>query len=323
MVAPVKPIFDAWLIQIEITNACINRCAHCTRAVRHVRVPYFADLDFVEQALQSLAGWKRGVGCMGGEPTLHPDFPRICALYRTYFPRRQCGLFTSGGPRFESYRKLIDETFGIVHYHNHKTPSFHQPIMAAAEEIVPNPALRRALTSECWLQRKWSPAISKKGCFFCEVAATFDLLFDDPGGYPIVPGWWKKNERDFNDQVERYCGRCSVPVPMESFPDNIPHDYVSAQNARRLCDAGSPLASDDRLKIVVGPVTPESIREVKKRRKFRDPARYARRDQTNYYCRSHFAAQIWAKNIKHELFHFLKTGDWRELYQALRPHSFP
>ena len=317
-----KPINDAWLIQIEITNACINRCAHCTRAVRHFSIPYFFELNFIEQALQSMQGWKRGVGCMGGEPTLHPEFPEICALYRKYFPRRQCGIFTCGGPRFESYQTLIKETFGIIHYHNHKTPAYHQPIMAASEEIVPDPALRRALTRECWLQRKWSPAISKKGCFFCEVAATFDLLFDGPGGYPVAPGWWKKDERAFADQVERYCCLCSMPVPMESYPDDIPYDYVSPKNAKRLHVAGSPLAIRDRLKIIDGPITSGSIREVNHQRKFRDPARYAQRDQTNYYCKSHFAAQIWSRNFKHEIIHFLKTGDWRELYQALRPHSF-
>lgn len=318
-----KPIYDAWLIQIEITNACINRCAHCTRAVRHFKTPYFADLDFIEQALQSLKGWKRGVGCMGGEPTLHPDFPAICALYRKYFPRRQCGLFTSGGKKYQEYLPLIKETFGILHYHNHRTPSHHHPIMVASEEIVPDPKLRKRLIKECWLQRKWSPAISKKGCFFCEVAAMFDLLFDGPGGYPIGPNWWKRDEHDFNDQIERYCRLCSVAIPMASLPDDSPYDCVSNGNLERLRTAGSPLALKNELEVITEPVTREKIKETNRERKVKDPSRYARRDDTNYFCDSHFSAQVWAKNIKHEFYHFLRTGDLYNFYLALKPMSFP
>jgi hypothetical protein len=227
-----KPIYDAWLIQIEITNACINRCAHCTRAVRHFRTPYFDTIDFVEQSLQSMKGWKRGVGCMGGEPTLHPDFPDICSLYRKYFPRRQCALFTSGGKRYQEYLPLIKENFGILHFHNHQTPSSHHPIMVASEEIVPDPDLRNRLIKECWLQRKWSPAISKKGCFFCEVAAMFDLLFDGPGGYPIQPDWWKKAERNFRDQIE-YSGYSINKMVSQKHRDNNHEQHEKHERRNR------------------------------------------------------------------------------------------
>lgn len=98
-----EPIYKAWLIQIEITNACTLSCAHCTRAVGHFNKPYFADLEFIEKALQSLKGWERGIGRMGGEATIHPKFPGICELYQQYFPRKQCGLFTSGGKKYEQY----------------------------------------------------------------------------------------------------------------------------------------------------------------------------------------------------------------------------
>jgi len=43
-----KPIYDAWLIQIEITNACGKKCAYCTRAVPHFKNPYFAEMTFIE-----------------------------------------------------------------------------------------------------------------------------------------------------------------------------------------------------------------------------------------------------------------------------------
>lgn len=75
-----KPIYDAWLIQIEVTNACNIGCANCTRFVGHHKKPYFMDLDFVEKAVDSLQDFKGGIGIMGGEPTLHPQFEEICRL---------------------------------------------------------------------------------------------------------------------------------------------------------------------------------------------------------------------------------------------------
>jgi len=48
-----KPIYDSWLIQIEITNACNIGCANCTRCVGHHRKIYFMDLDFIEKAIDS------------------------------------------------------------------------------------------------------------------------------------------------------------------------------------------------------------------------------------------------------------------------------
>jgi 2-iminoacetate synthase ThiH len=65
----VIPIYAAWLIQIEITNYCRFKCAHCTRATRHFSKHYFVSLDFVEKALRSLEGWQKGVGCMGRRPS--------------------------------------------------------------------------------------------------------------------------------------------------------------------------------------------------------------------------------------------------------------
>ena len=74
------------------------------------------------------------------------------------------------------------------------------------------------MIDNCWIQSQWSASITPKGGFFCEVAASLDYLFQGPGGYPIEKGWWKKNPKQFKDQVERYCKDCSgaLPLPAES-----------------------------------------------------------------------------------------------------------
>jgi hypothetical protein len=109
---------------------------------------------------------------------------------------------------------------------------------------------RRELIENCWIEQHWSPTVTHKGAFFCEVAATFDTLFDGPGGAPVEPGWWKTNEAAFAAQRERYCGSCSIPLPIETVPDSEPLEYVSPRNAERLKAAGSPWALKGKLKIV-------------------------------------------------------------------------
>ena len=130
-----RPLADAWSILIEVTNACRLRCAHCTAGVPHVRRPIFMQLGAVDQALKSLKGWKKGVGCFGGEPTMHPEFAEICALFRAHFPRKQCALWTCGGRTYEQHRQVIDETFAIVAYNDHESPGFHQPLMIVCDEV--------------------------------------------------------------------------------------------------------------------------------------------------------------------------------------------
>jgi hypothetical protein len=240
----------AWSILIEVTNACRLRCAHCTEGVPHVRRPHFMSLGQLELALQSLKGWKKAVGCLGGEPTLHPQFPEVCAMFRRYFPRRQLALWTCGGAAYEQHRALIDETFGLVSYNDHQSPGFHKPIMIAGEEVVPDEETLRTLIANCFVPLHWSPLITHRGAFFCEVAATMDNLFDGPGGHPLVPGWWKKDFSAFAYQREHHCRRCSMPLPIETLPDDMDVDCVSAGNADRLLAAGSPLAVNGRLRVI-------------------------------------------------------------------------
>ena len=259
-----KRIKDAWLIQIEITNACHLRCAHCTRAVPHVKKPFFADLEFVEKALRSLEGWRRGVGCMGGEPTMHPQFVEICGLFSKYFPKSQRGLFTAGGKFYEKHKALIDDTFGIIQFNNHENVGVHQPILVASEDIIKDERLRNELIDKCWIQTLWSPSITPRGAFFCEVAGAIDNLFDGPRGFPIEPGWWKRDIPQCRGQRDEFCKSCSAAVPMEQHPTNLPYDFISPTNAKRLEAVGSPLVKRGNYKIMDARYTREDIERIRK-----------------------------------------------------------
>src|SRR5690606_23423055 len=135
----------------------------CTRSVRHINKPFFIELNELENALKSLVNWNKPVGLIGGEPTIHPKFEEICALFTKYLPKKHRGLWTAGGMKYQKYKVLIDETFGIINFNNHEMDCFHQPMLIASEEVIPDKELRDELISNCWLQREWSPSIGPNG----------------------------------------------------------------------------------------------------------------------------------------------------------------
>ena len=252
-----KPIYQAWWVQIEVTNACPKRCAHCTRAVRHVKKPFFMSLDDIDRALRSMRGWPRVIGCMGGEPTIHPEFEAICHLYAKYFPRERCGLWTSGGAQFEKHKDLIIKTFACLLYNDHSEVGQHQPWLIGIDEVVPDEKLRNELIDNCWIQKLWSPSINPKGAFFCEIAAVMSLMFDVGEGYAVEPGWWRRDVPGFRDQRDMYCGMCSMALPFGKVMNDEQDEYVSKKNRKRLEKIKSPWVK--HLKVIDKTITRADI----------------------------------------------------------------
>ncbi len=217
-----QPIYAAWCIQIDITNHCFLSCLYCSRYNRHLRPDQrrHMSLEQVEAALDSLKGWPKMIGIIGGEPLLHPEFPQITKLIRKRFPPEQMRLWTSGGKNAEDYFIYVKRTFGSWAYNEHNPEQLktcrHQPLTIAIKEAVPDEKLRAALIDDCWVQRCWCPTINTYGAYFCEVAAAQDLILNDgKNAWPVEPGWWKKEPADFADHVAVCCDNCGMAIPME------------------------------------------------------------------------------------------------------------
>lgn len=277
-----RPIYENTVIHVDITNACHLACANCTRAVGHHRKPYFMDLDMVRKAITSLQDFPGRIGIMGGEPCLHPKFLEILEIVREMIPDRRRREFWTSGFKWKEYREEILKTFDEdrVTYNDHSQASGrHQPLLVAIEEMVEDEELRKILINNCPFQARWSAAINPKGAFFCEIAAAQDYLFDGPGGYPIEPGWWKKDQIEFQDQIDRYCGKCSGALPMPAYSDNQGGrhgpsiDVVSPKNLERLLSVGSIRAQKGNVVVRTEPFTKEEIEahmKTWKPRQFRD-----------------------------------------------------
>ncbi len=243
------------IIQIDVTNACQNRCSNCTRLTGHHRRPFFMDMDTFRRAVDSLVDFPGMVGMIGGEPLLHPDFAAMAAyLAERITDKKRRGLWsTVPGALGRRYGSLVREVFGNFFFNDHTADRIlHQPVLVAAEEVVPDREAMWRLIDDCWVQTCWSAAITPKGAFFCEVAASLDMLFDGPGGWPVEPGWWRRTPGEFGDQKTRACPRCGCAIPLPRRPSVEEIDDVSPGNLRALLAMGSPKAREGRVALYGG-----------------------------------------------------------------------
>lgn len=247
------PLYQMKLIQIEVTNACHLQCANCTRFMGHHRKSFFMDPAMVAKGIDSLDGYEGGIGLMGGEPTLHPQFREICKIYQKMIPNRRKRELWTAGYKWDEYYDIIHETFDkdLIAYNDHSDPDegTHQPLLVAISEVIEDKRLMWKLIDNCWVQQRWSASITPRGCFFCEVAAAQDYIFNGPGGWPIEKGWWKKTPEQFQDQMKRCCVNCSACLPIPVPNNHEPFDMMSPGNVERLKAAGSPKCLAGRYKV--------------------------------------------------------------------------
>jgi len=203
---------DMRIIQIDITNACIHNCSNCTRFCGHHKKPFFMEWNTFKRAVDSLEGFGKTIGIMGGEPTLHPQFERFAKYIGDKYPskfrldslkkpikkenfikyirdknyfldetlnkRKGPGLWTSLCDKYYQYFELIQNVFSYQCINDHSNSSVHQPLLISRKELgIPDDKWME-LRDKCWIQNTWSATITPKGAFFCEVAGALDMLFD-------------------------------------------------------------------------------------------------------------------------------------------------
>lgn len=254
------------VIQIEITNACPRRCANCTRFVGHHRKPFFMSQEMFRRAVASLEEYPGTIGIMGGEPTIHPRFAQLVRWFADHVPDsavpehrgrpiasligyaapyggdprgRKRGLWSSFGQGYAKHWELIQDTFSYQCLNDHRHSGEHQALLIQRQELGISDAEWLEYRDRCWIQNLWSASITPKGAYFCEVAASLDMLTDGNQGWPVEPGWWKRTPADFGAQLT-LCELCSACLPVPAAVASSERDIVSPAWLRRLKRAKSP-----------------------------------------------------------------------------------
>ena len=254
------PPREQWAVQVDVTSACPRRCSNCTRpAVAHLSEPFFMPLQQFVQALEALRpfvdqgrarlGRQRVIGMIGGEPMCHPEFPELVRAMDGILPPQGRGFWT--GLRWEQseYADLIRATFhrgGYINRNLHHDRCYHQPVLVAPCDVVGEPAELERLIAACPLQAEWASAVTPKGFFFCEVAGALDMVFGGPGGLPVAPGVWQHDLSEFKTQIDSWCHRCGVCLPLQGRLDKEMRDDVSQTNLEALRRLSSPRVLDGR-----------------------------------------------------------------------------
>jgi len=234
MAVDMRQLVNMDTIQIEITNACPNRCANCTRFVAHAK-QYFMTFEQFKCAVNSMVDYPNMTGIMGGEPLLHPEFEKFCNYALSKIKREQLGLWTCLPFGFERYRAVICETFGNIFLNDHtRGDIYHHPFLVAINEVVHDVSVRNKMIDCCFFQDAWSASINPNGAFFCEIAASLSTLFGG-AGWEVMPKWWL--EADFSDQINKYCCRCGGALSLNRRSSLEQIDDVSPGNKKILGDS--------------------------------------------------------------------------------------
>ena len=244
-----RPIIDMCTTQIEVTNHCLNRCSNCTRLVGHHRHPYFMQQKDWQRAIDSMIGYPKMTGIMGGEPLLHPQFEDICRYLHARIEPGRCGLWTCLPPGYEHYRAIICETFGHIFLNDHtRSDILHTPVLVRPDEVVKPDSTPLTqweidyLQHHCWVQNSWSACINPHGAWFCEIAGALAMLVGDDfgAGWKVEAEWWTRSPLKFTRQMDKFCRMCGAALPMFKRESTDGRDDVSVWWAETLGKLKSP-----------------------------------------------------------------------------------
>lgn len=203
------------VIQIWVTRQCDKACFHCTQFSNLVNQPKKVVEPFISEenfrlACKSLRDYFGVVGVFGGNPSTHPNFPRLCEIMREYIPYERRGLWCNN-PINPDNARAMRETFNPavsnlnVHldkdayemfklYWPESMPfglhqdSRHSPVLTAMKDVIDDESKRWELISNCTINQHWSALVGvfrgQLRGWFCEIAGSQSMLYQHDPDYP-------------------------------------------------------------------------------------------------------------------------------------------
>lgn len=264
-----REIRDMHVIQIDVTNRCEHRCSNCTRMLAHHPRRYDMTPEQFERAVKSLLGFPGIVGVFGGNPTLNPHFPELCAILRRYVgDKGRRGLWSN---RLNGHGPTVRETFGYFNLNVHQDataadeirrelpgvpvygeePCWHKPSLVALRDVLPAEQWADVIDM-CPIQTRWSAIISPTvngsiGAYCCEIMSAWDWVYGTDTSVAVEDGWWRRPLRDYTDRISYWCPQCGLCLDLPARRDGERKDDVSATHAGKAGKRGVLFEGSDGL----------------------------------------------------------------------------
>lgn len=250
-IANLRSPYEMKIICIDVTNKCDLACSNCTRLLENQDAFWEMTPENFRLAVRSLEGFPGIIAIIGGNPAMHRNFAELCDIFVEEAPNKnQRGLWTNN---IFKHSDIAKEVFGVFNLNPHGSErgikslaglksrawyheghSSHSPLLTAVKDLFDEEGMWDRI-SNCDVNHDWSASIvQNKGrlrAYFCEVAASFDLARGTDNGIEPVPGWWRRNVSEFEDQVAHFCPGCGVPAKLRGHMDYEDTDTYTASNA--------------------------------------------------------------------------------------------
>lgn len=249
-IAKMRPPSEMKIICVDVTNKCDLACSNCTRLLENQEANWDMSPENFRLALRSLSDYPGVIAMIGGNPCMHPQFEALCRIFAEEIPEKsRRGLWTNNFFKHQEIAREIFGTFNLNSHGNkrgikslspfkdiswyHEGHSEHSPLLTAIRDFFPEDVMWEKI-SQCDINQNWSATIiqinGRLRCYFCEVAASFDLARGEDHGFEVAAGWWKRSIGDFSEQIRHFCPTCGVPAKFAGVADHEEIDMYSESN---------------------------------------------------------------------------------------------
>jgi hypothetical protein len=210
-------------VNILITNICNLSCGGCSQQCGYIpkQKLWNINLDQLRWNIDLLTDARKGnlrmVGLFGGEPTLHPEYESVLEITKNY-PKTRFVVFTNGRDLKKTNLRGYKNVSWKIDFKDKNSErggcgQLFLPTQVAAMDVLKNTNKRfywEKAQNHCKMWNSCWCIIYNNMAYFCEIAASFDLMHDGYNGWPLQWGVdpFARSPKEINTQADNFCYRC-------------------------------------------------------------------------------------------------------------------
>ncbi len=211
---------DKKAVEIELTSFCNLRCINCNRSVGPAPTGEFMDLKqiekFVEESIDLNWGWER-IRLLGGEPTLHPQFPEIIKIikrYKDFHQEVNIEVVTNGYGK--KVRTILSGLPAWLYVANSNKKSSLQRF--ASYNIAPvdlEEYRGMDFSKGCYVTERCGLGLTRYGYYICGPGASIDRVYGFNIGMKKISQLSNSKLKEQRKILCQYCGHYKYNSPRD------------------------------------------------------------------------------------------------------------